>query len=88
MPVNTFQGFSAEEVTPNDSQPLTIGGSTISGLDNGVTLYVGSGGDIQVTMIGGQVVIFANVPSGSFMPIQVNKVWSSNTTASNIVALY
>jgi hypothetical protein len=88
MPVNTFQGFNAQDIIPSDSSPITIGGSSIEGLDNGVVLYVGSGGDIQVTMIGSQVVILVNVPSGTFLPIQVNKVWASNTTASNILAFY
>jgi len=41
-----------------------------------------------VTMIGGQTVTFANVPNGSFLPIQVNKVFATGTGASSILALY
>lgn len=52
-------------------------------------LYVGTGGSIKVTMVDGQAVTFTNVPSGSILPIQVIKVWSTGTTsASAILALY
>ena len=88
MPVNTFQGFNAESVTPSDSQGITIGGSSIDGLDNGVCLYIGTGGDLKVTMVGNQVVTFVNVPNGSFLPIQVKKVWATDTNASDILGLY
>jgi polygalacturonase len=88
MPVNTFQGFNAESITPDDSTNITIGGSTIDGLDNGVCLYVGTGGDIKVTMVGNQVVTFSNVPNGSFLPIQVKRVWATDTTASDLLGLY
>lgn len=88
MPTNTFQGFNAMDITPSDTNNVTLGGQTIDGLENGVCLYVGSGGDIKVTMIGGQTVTFANVPNGSFLPIQVNKVWQTGTGASSILGLY
>lgn len=88
MPTNTLQGFNASDVTPSDTENITLGGSVIDGLDNGVCLYIGSGGDVKVTMIGGQTVTFANVPNGSFLPIQVNKVWATGTGASSIIALY
>lgn len=88
MAVFQFQAYNAESITPNDASNVTIGGVAIEGLDSGVCLYIGVGGDIQVTMIGGQVVLFENVADGSFLPIQVKKVWQSNTNASSILALY
>jgi hypothetical protein len=88
MAVFQFQAYNAESITPSDTNNITTGGVTIQGLDSGVCLYVGVGGDVQVTMIGGQVVLFENVADGSFLPIQVNKVWQSNTNASSILALY
>lgn len=88
MPVNTLQGFNAEVVTPNDSANITIGGSTIDGLDNGVCPYVGTTGNIKVTMVSGQIVTFTNVQGGTFMPIQIKKIFSTDTTASDFVAVY
>lgn len=88
MPVNTFQGFNAEVIIPDDNNGITIGGSSIEGLDNGVCIYVGTGGNIKVTMVGNQVVTFNNVPNGSFLPIQVKKVWATGTGASDLLGLY
>jgi hypothetical protein len=83
------QGFNAQVVTPNDNADLTLSGGTITeGSNNGACLFVGTGGDIQVTMIGGQTVIFANIPDGTFLPIQVRRVWASNTNATDILALF
>jgi hypothetical protein len=83
------QAFNAEVVTPNDNADLTLsGGAIVEGSNNGACLYIGTGGDLQVTMLGGQVVVFTNIPSGTFMPIQVRRVWATNTTASDILSLY
>jgi|694.fasta_scaffold87358_5 hypothetical protein len=83
------QAFNAEVVTPNDNADLTLGGGAIiEGRNNGACLYIGTGGNLTVTMIGGQVVTFANVVDGTFMPIQVRKVWASGTDAADILSLY
>lgn len=65
-------------------------------------LYVGTGGDILVEVVGGDTgvtgstggfTLLKNVPSGVVLPIVVTKVFSTLggdiiTTASNIVLLY
>jgi hypothetical protein len=51
-------------------------------------VYVGGGGDLAVVMIGGNAVTFTGVPAGSILPICVNEVRSTNTTATAILALY
>jgi hypothetical protein len=84
----TLQAFNAEVVTPNDSQDITIAGSPITGIENGVLLYVGTGGDLTITTIGGQTVTLVNIADGSYVPIQVKKVWVTGTSASNILALF
>lgn len=48
-------------------------------------LWVGTAGDLRVTLIqGGDVVL-----KGAFglVPVSVKRVWSTNTTAANIVGL-
>jgi len=57
----------------------------------GAALYVGTGGDVHVIMnnvenIAGNVVIFKNVPDGSFLPAIVDYVRAA-TTAADIVAI-
>lgn len=49
-------------------------------------LYVGTSGDVTVTMYGGGDVTFANVPAGTILPIRVSVV-KDTSTASDMVAL-
>jgi hypothetical protein len=84
----TLQAFNAQAVTPSDSQDLLLSGSPIEGVENGALLYVGTGGGLTITTLGGQQVTLANVPDGSYVPIQVRKVWATGTSASNILALF
>lgn len=51
-------------------------------------LYVGTGGDLAVTMPDDAVVTFKNVPSGSFFPVRVAAVKKTGTTATDLLALY
>ena len=39
-------------------------------------------------MSSGKDVIFTAVPAGSFMPVNVTKVYATGTDATNIVALW
>ena len=50
-------------------------------------IYVGVGGDITLTM-GGTDVLYKNAVSGSILPVQATQVKSTNTTATNLIALY
>ena len=64
-------------------------------------LYIGTGGDLLVTVVGGNLnspygsnaTLFKNMPTGTFMPVMVSYVWkdydeTTLTTAANIIALY
>lgn len=85
----TLQGRNAQAITPNDSNDISLGGGLIdSSLETGAVLFVGTGGNIQVTTIGGQTVTFLNIADGTFIPVQVRRVWATSTTASNILAIY
>lgn len=60
---------------------------------NSAALYVGTGGDLVVTIVGSEIpVMFKNVPDASFLPIIVSNVWERGdmglTTASDIIAIY
>lgn len=73
-----FPAEHAETVTPSDSVDLGVVSRS---------LYVGSAGNVSVVMLSGATVTFANVTSGSMLPIRVSRVRSTNTTASSIVSL-
>lgn len=85
---NTFQALNAQVITPSNTTDLTLSGGAIIAGDTGACIYVGTGGNLVVTMLSGQVVTFANVGSGSFLPIQVKRVWATGTTATDLLSLY
>lgn len=75
--------FGGYAVTPSDSVSLERVGK---GFPRGI--YVGTSGNVAVDFGDGTAVVFANVPSGTTLPIRVKLVKDTSTTASNIVALY
>lgn len=83
-------GQDAAVVTKSDTTILTMtlaDTTTVKQPTRG--LYVGGAGDVAVRMWYSQhVVTFASVPAGSILPITVDRVMSTNTTATNIVALF
>lgn len=72
-------GSNAAAVTPNDSTDLSYTTRAI---------YVGGAGNLAVVMAGGQTVTFTGVTAGAILPIRVSRVMSTNTTATNIMAIW
>ena len=72
----TYSANSAVSVTPSDTTDL--------GFTRAV--YVGSTGDVAVTMVDGTSVVLRSVPTGAVLPIAVSKIKSTGTTATLIVA--
>jgi len=50
-------------------------------------LYVGTGGNMQVLTEKGQTVLFKNIPDGSTIPVRCTRVFSTNSTAADILAM-
>lgn len=51
-------------------------------------LYVGTGGNVRVLTAGGDDVVIVGAGAGEFIPINVVKVFSTNTSATDILALW
>jgi hypothetical protein len=70
---------SAAAVTPHNTNDLTY-----------VTraLYVGTGGDVKVNMADSGTVTFVGVPTGTTLAVRASRVYSTGTTATDIVALW
>ena len=66
-------------VTPHDTNALSAVTRAI---------YVGTGGDVKVQTVGGNDLTFSNVADGSLIPIRIDMVYSTGTTASDILGLY
>jgi hypothetical protein len=64
-------------ITPNDSTDITVCRA----------IYVGGSGDIKINGADGVAVTFIGVPAGWF-PCRAVRVWSTGTTATNLIAGY
>jgi len=65
-------------ITPSDTVNLQ---ATARGI------YVGGAGNITAVMMDGTVVLFTAVPVGSILPVEVNRVNATGTTATALVGL-
>lgn len=73
---NTTSFSSAAVVTKSDSTFI-----------NFTALFVGGAGNVAVALQDGTVVTFTGVLAGTILPIAGSKVMSTNTTATNMVAM-
>ena len=87
---NIFSATGADEDVASDT--LFINGTAIDGhIGEPPTcraVYVGTTGDLKVTMAQDGTVVFHSVIGGSMLPIQCNQIHATGTTATNIVVLY
>jgi len=90
-------GTQALTIVPQGDAITEFGGVLIN---PPCALYVGTGGDILATVVGGddsspygsQATLFKGVPSGTFMPVMISYLWDTAggdpvTTAADIVGL-
>ena len=70
----------AVAVTPSDT--VNFAGGACRGL------YIGTAGNVVVVDTAGNVVTYTSMAAGIVHPIQATRINNTNTTASNIVALY
>jgi len=76
--------FQFEAVTASDTALISSNGSP----QRTKALYIGTTGNVAVKNDAGTSVTFVGVPAGAILPVAVQYVMSTNTTASDIVALF
>ena len=75
------KAVNADSITPNDNEDIDVSEG----------IYVGTGGDLAVTfanMEAGTSIVLAGLQEGVIHPLKVKRVWATDTTAENIVAIY
>jgi len=78
-----------QRVTQQAIRAVAIGSGADSDLATpGAVVFIGTGGDVTVTTISGDMAQFKNLADGSILPVQVKTVWASGTTAQDMIALY
>ena len=88
MAYQKLQVSNAAVVVPSDTSDIPSLSTSPEQRNNGCVLYVGTTGDIRVLTAGGNDVKFAAIPGGTFMPVQVLRVYNTGTTATEIIALW
>lgn len=76
--IQQMQAEDAAVIVPNDSNEF----------DPTSAFYVGADGNVTVQTASGSVVTFVGVLGGSIIPLRIVKVFATNTTATDIIALY
>lgn len=84
MAIQQLQHAHGTLVYPSDTETLQ---EDLSTSNRTTCLYVGIGGDVRVLTAGGDDVTFYGLPSGSFVPVWVTKVFATGTTAASILAV-
>ncbi len=88
MAYQKLQASKAVLVVPSDTVNIPNPSSPDGIANNGNVLYVGTGGPLKVRTAGGDDVTFENVQDGTFIPVQVVRVFATGTSADNIIALW
>lgn len=73
-------GFDGYAVTPADGTDLPNGTTT--------AIYVTGAGNVNVDLAGGGTAVLTSLVAGQILPIAVNRIRSTSTTATGIFALY
>lgn len=76
----TYTASACLSITPNDSSDLSLGTCR--------AVYVGGDGNIALVDGAGVTIDFVGVSAGSILPVQTARINSTDTTATNLVALY
>jgi hypothetical protein len=87
MAYQKLQVSRAAAVAPSDTVNIPSLASATT-VNNGCVLYIGGAGDLRVLTAGGDDVTFTGVLAGTFLPVQVVRVFTTNTTATNLLALW
>jgi hypothetical protein len=85
MAYQKLQQSRAAVVTKSDTVNIPNPGN---GEVEGCVLYVGTGGVLRVLTAGGDDITFTNIPNGFLSTFQVIRVFATDTTANNIIALW
>ncbi len=85
MAYQKLQAGRAASVTPSDTAKIP---SVSGGTNNGCVLYIGGAGNVKVETVGGDEVTFVGINTGTFLPVQVVKVFATGTSATNVLALW
>lgn len=79
---STLDGPASSSFSPSANSTNTFSQPTRA-------LYVGTTGNVHVRMLKNQAnALFVAVPAGTILPIRVDTIWDTTTTANSFVGMY
>ena len=66
----------------------TITASDVTTYPQGVAVYIGGAGNVQIKDLAGNTVLFTAPPVGSVLPLKATVVMATNTTATLLVGCW
>lgn len=91
MAANTFVNNTLTADSPAQGAVVVVPGTPYASPGVGLSfraLYIGGAGDVSVVMGDGGTIVFKAVPAGTLLPVFSSQVTVTNTTATNMLALY
>ena len=94
---NTTDNTVATVTSVTDANTLVLSANIMANAESytlyaddnaGCVLYVGGAGNLRVLTSSGSDITFTGVLAGSFIPVQVKRVFATSNTASSILALW
>ncbi|MEM7470454.1 MAG: hypothetical protein AAF340_03815 [Pseudomonadota bacterium] len=86
--MDKFSNFPTTLISPARGGEQVSPSDTVALAQVSRALFVGQGGDLSVVMADGTPLLFEAVPGGTMLPVRVERVASSGTSATGIVALW
>lgn len=87
IPPNHSQKSAADAAPAIGAAAVTLADADLAVIPTRA-LFVGTAGNLKVTMASGDVVTLTNVQAGALLPLSVTRVWLTGTTAGSVTALY
>lgn len=85
---DNFSRFQTQASDPATNAVLITPSDSVDLVNVSRAVYVGTGGNMKVTMADSGTVLFTGVPSGTTLPIRVSRIHATTTTASTILNLF
>ena len=73
---------------PGSAATVTTGDTSAANFSTPSVVWVGVGGNVRVLTAQNDDVIFYGASSGTCLPVQVLRVFTTNTTASNMTRVF
>ncbi len=88
MTTDTFKTFARSLTSPAEHAAGIVPSDAEALPHVTRAIYVGEGGDVALRLMGGSEVVLRGLQGGSMIPLRVERVLATGTTAAGLVGLW